>query len=195
MQLPSPVRLLAVLTRPKEAWPEIAREPATLRTLYTGWILWLATIPPVASAIGVTLFWQRLAFVEAYIPGFSYTGTLIRALIIGYLLQILLVSVLSWLISVLAVQFQGQADLVQATKSVAYAMTPAWIAGVFQLFAGTALPALVSLAAGLYGLYLLYLALPLTMRCPVAKSTAYLVVVALIAIVLQTIVGATIGGV
>ena len=198
MSFPSPTRLLDILTRPITAWPEIAREQISLRALYTGWILWLVAVPSIASAVSLALFYQGVDSMH-YMPGFTsiYMGIVICELITGYLLQVAFVAALSWWINALSLWFHGQSDLVQATKSVAYAMTPAWLAGVLALFADTATLAsafaLVILMASLYSLYLLYLALPFTMQCPAKKATPYVLVVAVTAIVLQGMVGTAAG--
>ena len=72
-----------------------------------------------------------------------------------------------------------------------YAHTPAWLGGIFHL-----LPALgvLALVTALYGLYLLYLGLPVLMKAPKDKAVGYTVVVVLCAIVL-TIVVSVIGSI
>ena len=57
------------------------------------------------------------------------------------------------------------------TKTAAYAFTPGWLASLFVLIGG--LGALLPLLAGLYGIYLLYLGLPITMKCPEDKAFGY----------------------
>jgi len=57
------------------------------------------------------------------------------------------------------------------------------------------LGALVALAGGVYSLYLLYLGLPHTMKCPPEKALGYTVVTAIIAFVLSLVIGAVIAGV
>jgi hypothetical protein len=87
---------------------------------------------------------------------------------------------------VLAPTFDGQRDPLRALKLTAYSYTPAWVAGVLQL-----VPALgvLALLAGCYGLYLLYLGLPVLMRCPQEKSLGYTIVLILCAIVVSVAIG------
>jgi hypothetical protein len=192
--MPHLSRIRAILLAPRETWPQIAAEPGTLRDLYLYWILWLAAIPPIAGAIGIALFWQRIFVFAAYLPGFSLTGWILRVLLLGYVFQVLEIAILAWIVQALAQYFQAQGDLLQATRSIAYAFTPVWLAGIFQIFAGTAIPALISLIAGIYGLYLLYLSLPFTLRCPADKTAPYFAVIVVAAILLSLLSGALIGG-
>ena len=48
-------RVKAILLTPRTEWPVIEGEPATVASLYTGYIIPLAAIPAVASFIGLSL--------------------------------------------------------------------------------------------------------------------------------------------
>jgi hypothetical protein len=76
-------------------------------------------------------------------------------------------------------------------KCAVYAHTPAWLGGVFNLIPALGILALI---AAFYGLYLLYLGLPVLMKAPRDKAVGYTVVVVICAIVL-TIVISAIGGI
>jgi hypothetical protein len=108
------------------------------------------------------------------------------AAVLGYLLSFVSVFVITWLVDVLAPTFGGQRDPLRALKLTAYSYTPAWVGGSLQL-----VPALsvLALLAGCYGLYLLYLGLPVLMRCPKEKSLGYTVVLILCAIVVSVVIG------
>jgi hypothetical protein len=95
--------------------------------------------------------------------------------------------VLSLVINALAPTFGGEKNSIQALKVAVYSYTPAWIAGVLQI-----VPPLGILAifGALYGLYLLYLALPQLMRSPQDKAIPYTVVVVVCAIVLSVVIAA-----
>ena len=41
-------RIKGILVEPRNEWPKIAAEPATVQSLYTGWIMILAAIGPIA---------------------------------------------------------------------------------------------------------------------------------------------------
>ena len=40
-------RIKGILLDPRAEWPRIATEPATVQSLYTGWIMLLAAIWPI----------------------------------------------------------------------------------------------------------------------------------------------------
>src|SRR3546814_9135970 len=63
--------------------------------------------------------------------------------------------------------------------------TAAWVAGIATIVPW--LGWLVVLAGGIYSIYLLYLGLPHTMKCPPEKAAGYTVVTAIIAVVLSWI--------
>ena len=71
--------------------------------------------------------------------------------------------------------------------------TPRWVAGVALIL--PFLGMLIAIAGGIYGIYLLYLGLPHTMKCPPEKAGGYTAVIIIIAIVLSFVIGAVIGAV
>jgi hypothetical protein len=70
-------------------------------------------------------------------------------------------------------------------KVAAYTYTPFFVAGILYL-----IPSLTPLViiAGLYGLYLLYLGLPIVMGTPKEKSLAYTIVIIVTIILIYIIV-------
>ncbi|KQZ68236.1 hypothetical protein ASD55_17005 [Rhodanobacter sp. Root561] len=182
-------RVKAILTTPKTEWPVAAAEPATVNSLFTGYILILAALPAVA------------AFIKGSLIGTSAFGITVRdsigggitRMVLGYLLSLVVVYLMALIINALAPTFGGQKDMVQALKTVAYAWTASWIAGIAVIVPW--LGWLVALAGAIYGVYLLYLGLPQTMKCPTEKSAGYTAVSVIIAFVLSWIVGAIVIGV
>lgn len=170
-----------ILMKPKEEWAVIDGEPATIGGLYTGYIMILAAIGPLAGLIGAQLFGYSAL-------GFTYRpplGSSIAMAVLSYVLSLVSVYVLALIIDALAPTFNGTKNQVQAFKAAAYSMTAAWIAGIFGI-----IPALAILGIlGLYSLYLLYLGLPRLMRVSEDKAVGYTVVVIVAAIVLWFIVG------
>ncbi len=75
-------------------------------------------------------------------------------------------------------------------KVAVYSYTPAWIAGVLQIFPPLSV---LGVLAGLYGIYLLYLGLPHLMKAPQDKAVGYTAVVVVCAIVLTIVLG-VVGG-
>ncbi len=103
----------------------------------------------------------------------SYVGALIGAFI------------MMLIVDALAPSFGGTKNQVAAMKLVAYSLTAGFVAGVFGL-----LPMLgiLRLLAAFYGIYLFWLGVPVLMKCPREKATAYTAVVVVIVFVVGIIV-------
>jgi len=182
-------RVKAILTTPKTEWPIIAAEPATVADLYKNYIVWLAAIPVVCKFI-------KGSFIGYGPFGIYYRtpiGAGITGMIVGYALTLALVYVVALIVDALAPTFAGQKSQVQALKTVAYAWTASWVGGIGMLIPW--LGVLIMLAALVYGIYLLYLGLPATMKSPVDKAGGYTAVTIIIAIVLSWIIALIVTGI
>jgi hypothetical protein len=182
-------RVKAILTTPKTEWPVVAAEPATVSSLFTGYIVIIAALPAIAgfiksSLIGTTVFGITVR---------NSIGGGIAAMVLGYVLSLVVIYVVALIINALAPTFGGQKDMVQALKTAAYSWTASWIAGIAVIVPW--LGWLIALAGGIYAIYLLYLGLPQTMKCPLEKSGGYTAVSVIIAIVLSWVVGFIVIGV
>jgi hypothetical protein len=160
-----------IILTPATEWEVINNENTTTAQLYTGYIMLLAAIGPLAMIFGGGIFsimWRLPMAVVSYV--LSLVGVFIIALIIDFL----------------APNFGAQKNQAQALKLAAYAQTPAWIAGIFHIipFLGV-----LAILAGLYGLYLLYLGLPILMKAAQEKVVAYTVVIVVCAIVVFGVFG------
>ena len=168
---------------PKTEWPIAAAEPATVGGLYASYIAIIAALPVIAGIIKSTLI------------GYSFLGVTVRApigsgmtgMVLQYALSLVLVYVMALIINALALSFGGQKDMVQSLKTVAYAWTASWIAGIAVIVPWLGM--LVVIAGGICSIHLLYLGLPHTMKCPPDKAGGYTAVSIVIAIVLSWIVG------
>lgn len=182
-------RARAILTSPKTEWPIAAAEPASVGGLYTGYIAWLAALPAIAT------------FLKSSLIGTGFLGVVVRTpigaglggMVLQYLLSLAVAYVMALVINALAGTFNGQKDMVQALKTVAYSWTAAWVAGVAVIIPWIGW--LIALAGAIYGIYLLYLGLPFTMKCPPEKAGGYTALAVIIAIVLSWIVGMIVAGV
>ncbi|EQD61463.1 membrane protein containing DUF1282, partial [mine drainage metagenome] len=123
-------RLRAILLNPRATWPEIAAEPSSIGSVYTGWVLWLAAITPLATFIGLGVFGMSAPFIGTMRFGF---GALFGQMLSNYLLTLLLVFVMALIAAALAPSFGARNDRVQALKAIAYAWAPVWIVGVLHL--------------------------------------------------------------
>lgn len=174
-----------ILLKPKETWPVVAAEPATVQSIYMPYVLVLAAIGPLAGFIGGQVFGFTMLGVTYHPP---LAGALVSA-IVSYGLSLATIFILALVIDGLAPNFGGKKDQVQALKVAAYSATAGWVGGIFGI-----LPALavIGLLFALYGLYLLYLGLPVLMKTPQDKALGYTVVVIIVYIVLFLIVGAVV---
>ncbi|MGH7594261.1 MAG: Yip1 family protein [Gemmatimonadales bacterium] len=174
-------RVKGILLAPKAEWPVIDTEPATVGSLYAGYIMPLAAIPPVCMFIGMSLIGYNVL-------GTSYRwpiGMGLESLVVRYLLTLAGVYVLALIIDALAPSFGGQKSPIQALKVATYSSTASWIVGIFYL-----VPMLAVLGIlGLYSLYLLFLGLPTLMKSPQDKAVGYTVVVIICAVVLFIVIG------
>lgn len=175
-----------ILLQPKAEWAVIANEPHTVQDLYTGYVMILAAIPPIAAFIGFSV-------VGVSVLGGSYRIPIasgIAQLVLSYVLALGSVYVLALIIDALAPNFGGEKNFMQALKVSAFAPTAAWVAGIFAIIP---LLSILTILGGLYSLYLLYLGLPALMRAPEDKAVPYTVVVIIVAIVLSIVVGVIAG--
>jgi hypothetical protein len=180
-------RATNIVVRPRTEWPVIASESTPTLKLYTGYVAPLAAIGPLASIIGMSLVGISIPFMGTIRTPIASS---VMHAITSFVMALVGVFVLSLIINALAPKFDGESNRSQALKVAAYTYTPGWLAGVLLL-----LPALSFLAviAAFYGVYLLHLGLPILMKAPKEKATAYTSVVVLCAIVLGIVVAAISG--
>ncbi|MEO9078223.1 MAG: Yip1 family protein [Rhodanobacter sp.] len=180
-------RVKNILTSPKTEWPVATAEPATVQGLYAGYIAIVSALPIIASFIKSSLIGTSAFGITIRTP----IGMGIVGMVLHYVLALVLVYVIALIINALAPTFGGQKNMVQSLKTVAYAWTASWIAGIAIIVPW--LGWLIALAGAVYAIYLLYLGLPHTMKCPVDKAAGYTAVSVIIAIVLSWIVSLILG--
>jgi len=108
-------------------------------------------------------------------------GAALSAAIISYVLALIGIFILTLIVNALAPTFGGQKSQVQALKTVAYTYTASCAASIVGLIPGLML--IAALAGGIYGIYLLNMGLPYTMKCPPEKSVGYTAVTIIVAII------------
>jgi hypothetical protein len=178
-------RVRAILMRPREEWLVIDAEKTDIATLYRTYVVPLAAIGPVATALGGALFGTTTVLGTVRVP---LTNAIVGA-IAAYALALLGAYVVAQVIDNLAPRFGGTRDLTQAFKVAAYSSTAQWLAGAFAV-----IPALSPLGIlGLYSLYLLYLGLPVLMKVPQERATAYTLSVVVVALVVFIVIGTLTG--
>lgn len=176
-------RVKRILLSPQPEWEVIDGESTNPGALYTGYIMPLAAIGPIANLIGYSVFGMRVPF-----SGTVYRvpiGSALTSAIVTYVLTLVGVYVLSLIIDALAPTFSGTKSPIQALKVAAYSSTAAWVAGIFALMPGLRMLGIL----GLYSLYLLYLGLPVLMKAPKEKAMGYTVLVVVAEVVLFVVIG------
>lgn len=185
-------RVKSILLSPKTEWPVVAAEPDTAIGIYTGYILLLAALPALCQFLKLAVFGYSVPFLGTMHVGTAFA---LEAAIRIYLSSLISCYVVALIVNALAPTFGGQKDSVQALKVVAYSYTASWIAGIAVLL--PALGFLIMLVGLIYGIYLLYLGLPPTMKCPPEKAGAYtavtLICAILIGVLLFYVLGAVMG--
>jgi hypothetical protein len=183
-------RVKAILLTPKTEWPVIAGEPTTVADLYKGYLVWLAAIPAVFTFLKWSVIGTSLPFVGMFRLSI---GAGLSQMILNYVLTLACFYVVALIIDALAPNFGGTRDRVQGMKTIAYAYTAAAVAGVAAILPFIAW--LIAIAAGIYSIYLMYLGLPHTMKCPQDRAGGYTAVIIIITIVLFFVIGAVVGSV
>ena len=160
---------IRLVLAPRTRLAALAAAPVPLKELYRDWVMPLAAIPAVAGFVGAAVvgYALPLAHGAARVNPFA---ALVGATV-GWALSVLLVPVLGLAVAALAPRFDTPADTDAATRLVAYAFTPVWLAG-----AALALPPLAGLAVlGLWGAMVFHAGLPAFLPTPEARRTGFTV--------------------
>ena len=181
-------RVKNILRTPKTEWPLIAGEPASVGSLYNGYIVPLAAIGPIAMLVAFT---ARGAF-----------GGGIFFAVMQYVFSLISMYVTALIFSKLAPSFGGRDDLVQGLKLTAHATTAVWIAAASRILVFIpviwVLASLLMLVAAIYTIYLFYLGAPFVLAIPEDRAAVFtlvaIVVVIVVYLVLTYLLGLIIGG-
>ncbi|MEP7208270.1 MAG: Yip1 family protein [Casimicrobiaceae bacterium] len=160
-------RVKNIIVAPRTEWPRIAEEPATVGSIFTGYVLVLAAIGPLALAIRS--------------PGIG-----LSIAIVSYLVSLGITYVLALIVDSLAPTFGGEKGMVGSMKLVAYAYTVAWLAGILRLI--PILGAILVLAATIYAFYTFYLGVPVLRKAAPEKAAGFTIVVVICGLVLGFLV-------
>ncbi|MBP8924342.1 MAG: YIP1 family protein [Pseudomonadales bacterium] len=183
-------RAKKILLDPRNEWNMIAGETSSTGDIYRNYLLYLAALPALAGFIKGSLIGTTVPFLGTMRVGiFAGLGTMV----LGYVMSLVMIYVVALIIDALAPYFKAQKDPLQALKTIAYAYTAVMVASIAQVLPW--IGGLVVLAGGIYSIYLLYLALPVTMKCPPESAAKYTAVSILAAFVLGWIVALTVGGI
>ena len=169
-----------MIISPVREWKTIGQERSSMKALFLRYVLPMSLIPAVCSFIGYGfvgadgllfrvsgLYWGTSMAIDSLITSFSV-----------YLLG-------TWFVDRMAPAFGANRELNRSAQLVAYAYTPAWLAGIFYL-----LPMLQELVVlGLYSVYLFYLGIPVIKRMPDDQRIAFTISSAIVLIIIRFVVG------
>jgi hypothetical protein len=178
-------RVKNILLTPKKEWPVIEPEATTPSQLYTGYVIPLAALSALLTLIRMSVIGISVPYLGSIRMPFMSS---LESAIVTFVFSLIGLYLVALIINGLAPTFGGAKDQRQALKTAAYAFTPAWLASVFGLL--PVLSTLLGLLAGLYGIYLLYLGLPVVMKAPVEKAVGYTVTVVICTILVGIVIGA-----
>jgi hypothetical protein len=178
-------RIKNLILSPKTEWPAIAPETTGSAQLYVGYVMPLALLAAVLGFLRMSVLGVSSAFGGSFrMPissGLTYTVMMFVSALFG-------VFVVGLIVNALAPTFSGTKDQRQALKVAAYSLTPALLSSVLAL--SPVLPTLLQLLAGLYGIYVLYLGLPVLMQAPKEKALGYTVSVVICTILVGVVFAA-----
>lgn len=157
-----------LLLRPKEVWLKISNQSIDLKNLFLTYAMVLAFIPAVAIAIGYGVVGLKVGAVGYF--KMSLWSAVFAALA-AYAINLLAVYAAGLALRFIGNYFHAEAPLSAYLTLVIYSATPVWLAGIFYL-----VPALSMLGfLSIYGVYLLYLGLPILIKIPEDKALPYTV--------------------
>jgi hypothetical protein len=177
-------RVKNIVLSPKLEWPVIAPEPTSIAQLYFSYVMPLSALAAVLSFVRTSLIGVSVPFAGAIRMPIA-SGLMYSIVAFGFSLVGLFV--VGLIINALAPSFSGVRDQRQALKVAAYSLTPACLSAVLAL--SPVLPTLLQLIAGLYGIYVLYLGLPVLMRSSRDKAVGYTAAVVICTILLGILFG------
>ena len=166
-----------IILSPKEAWLAIKSQPASVKDIYLKYIMLLAAIPALCTFIGLVVFGIKIPFMG--VIRVSFFPTLVHQ-IFSYVIMLIGIGVSALILEKLAPKFEGSATYVDALKLAAFSMTPGFVAGVLHIIPWLGLLAIL---AGLYGLYILWVGVPIMVGVPESKRLIYLIVSVVVSII------------
>ncbi len=171
-------RVKSILLSPKDALTAVKSEEMSIADFMKEYVAILAAIPAVAQFIGLALVGHSVFGRRSFI------GTLFYAALF-YIFSLVSIFVYSKVIDALAQSFNATKNDLSAFKLTVYAWTPAFVAGIFHIVPG--LQVLAMLGA-LYGIYILYLGLPILMESSEEKTVPFTVVGILVALLTMVLI-------
>lgn len=178
-------RIKSIFLSPRDALTAVKTEELTKAGTMKEYVVIIAAIPAVAQFIGYALIGLPLI-------GRQHIGRSLMYAALLYVLSLVAVILVGKIINALAPSFGAVKNDLNAFKLAVYSYTPAFVAGIFNLIPSLAV---LSILGSLYGIYILYIGIPILMEAPKEKAVAYTVVTIIVAVILMVIIGAIAGAI
>jgi hypothetical protein len=165
-----------LIINPKGTMFKLKDEQFTMKDI----IIYLAIVAAptfLGMLIGYGFFWWGGA---GQLLGYAFAMA-----VITYILSIVGVIVFGFLLNALAGNFKSKQNKMQALKLVSYAATPWLLLGIVNIYP---VIGLIALLGGIYGLYILYLGIPIFMETPKEQEMPYFIVSLIVFIVVMGLV-------
>jgi hypothetical protein len=173
-----------IMLKPQETLRKLKDEKVTKNDI----IIYLGIVG-IPTFIGLLIGYGFVAGLN-----WSTEGTLIGwgflIAIIGYILSIIGLLVFAYIFNMLAQNFKSKQSLMQAAKLISYAATPWLVLGIFNAIPSAGI---ISFIGGIYGLYLLFIGLPIFMDTPKDQQIPYFIVGLIVFFIVMVIIWWIIG--
>jgi hypothetical protein len=180
-------RVKGILLSPAAEWPVIDREDTAPASVFGTYVLPLAALAAAVNFIRLSVIGINMPFGGTIRS--PVTAGLTNA-VLTCVMAVVGVALIAGIINLLAPTFGGVRDTRRALRASAYSLTAAYVGSFLGLLPmGT----LLGFLAGLYGIYILYLGLPLMMHSKPDKAVGYTASVVICTLVAGLILGAVVG--
>lgn len=180
-------RVKNILLSPQTEWPVAGAEPHTVKDLYLKYIVVVAAVSAIAWFIDNTILGTSAFGMTVRTP----FGLGIVMAVLLYAMALATVFVVGLIADVLAPNFGGERNQAQGVKLIAYAATAGWVGALLGIVPWIGW--LLTIAAMVYGIYLVYLGAPHTTKVPADRAAGYTAILVVIWFVISLVVGGAIG--
>lgn len=180
-------RVKNILLSPQTEWPVAGAEPHTVKDLYLKYIVVVAAVSAIAWFIDNTILGTSAFGMTVRTP----FGLGIVMAVLLYAMALATVFVVGLIADVLAPNFGGERNQAQGVKLIAYAATAGWVGALLGIVPWIGW--LLTIAAMIYGIYLVYLGAPHTTKVPADRAAGYTAILVVIWFVISLVVGGAIG--
>jgi hypothetical protein len=165
-----------LIINPKGTLLKLKDEQVTMKDIII-YLVIIAAPTFLGMLLGYGFFWWG---------GFGqFLGYAFAMAVITYILSIVGIIVFGFILNALAGNFKSKQNKMQALKLVSYAATPWLLLGIVNIYPAAGL---IALLGGIYGLYILYLGIPIFMETPNEQQMPYFVIGLIVFIVVMGLV-------